>query len=315
MLPGDDVIGCEDQVQERGVVKVARAEPAHSDSARQAAGGCGVEEHHRDRGPRLAAVLLDHGPREGRRVVLEQMKEAGHQKTRKREAFGTSAAMSWAVMGMTGWPSGFQSGSTGSADCSMWNGIPSFWSEVRNLAMSSPSTSSSVSSSSRWTAGPVSTTVTAFSPATMPSAMRMASLARWDARGSSEMMISVGCPLVTRGPAALVQGDEAFRAVDQVGQHHEAAVGGLVGERQPTLLAAVGAHEQLEAAAGQGLQPRVLDGRHGVVDEVEVDVRAAIERRSREAERRFEVGVLRRGRHHETEFSFREVHSGVRVTS
>src|SRR3972149_4322219 len=116
-------------------------------------------------------------------------------------------------------------------------------------ALSSPSTRSSVSSSSRWTAPFVRTMATSFSPATMPSAMRMASLARWDRRGSSEMVTRTEWSPAPR----LIEGQEALGAVDDVGEHHEAAVGGALGERQPALLAAVGAYERLGPALGQFL--------------------------------------------------------------
>src|SRR5205807_2949947 len=115
----------------------------------------------------------------------------------------------------------------------------------RNLAMSSPSTRSSVSASSRWTAGPRSTKVTSFSPATTPTPIRMASNARCDDRGSQAITTRTGCGSGTG--VGSVEGDEAIGAVDQVGQHHQAAVGDAVGvaQRHPTLLAAVRAHEQL----------------------------------------------------------------------
>src|SRR6267143_1736884 len=96
----------------------------------------------------------------------------------------------------------------------------------RNFAMSSPSTRSSVSPSSRWTAGPASTNVTSFSPATMPTPMRMASKARPVARGSWVMRTRTGSSATT---TRSVERDEALGRVDQVGQHHEAAVGHAVG--------------------------------------------------------------------------------------
>src|SRR5262245_51492975 len=243
----------------------------------------------------------------------------------KREARDMRAVMTSVVMGTTGWPSVFQSGSVGRAERSMWNGTPSFRSDARYFAMSSPSTRSSVSSSSRWTAFPVSTMCTSFSPATTPSAMRIASFARWDARGSSEMMTRVGwrsatgCRLTSRGEtgagAALVQREEALGAVDEVGQHHEAAVGGLLGERLPALLTPVRAHEQLQSTLGQGLDSWILHGRDRVIDEVQVHARPTIERGAAEAQRGLEIGVIGSGRHHEAECSFRQIHHTPTVTS
>src|SRR5688500_12415055 len=140
--------------------------------------------------------------------------------------------------------------------------------------MSSPSTRSSVSSSIRWTAGPVSTSITSFSPATMPTPIRMASKARPDTRGSHEMRMKTGCSGSTGERS--VQRDEAIRAVDQVREHHEAAVRHGVGlaERHVALLAAVGAHEELGAAPGEPLDPRVIERAHAVVDQVEIEIGA-----------------------------------------
>ena len=64
------------------------------------------------------------------------------------------------------------------------------------------------------------------SPATTPSAIRMASFARWETRGSSEIRTRTGCRAAT-----LVEREEAVGGVDDVRQHDEAAVGGLVGQR------------------------------------------------------------------------------------
>src|SRR5262249_8132242 len=154
------------------------------------------------------------------------------------------------------------------------------------FAMSSPSTRSSVSSSRRWTAGPLSTTWTGFSPATTPRAMRMASLARCETRGSSEMITRTGC----RSAMPSVEREEAVGPVDHIGEHDEAAVGCRVGEGQATLLAAVGAHEESCSALAQGEDAAVVDGGHPVVDEVEIHVVATVERRRGEPQRRREVG-------------------------
>src|SRR5438105_803088 len=118
------------------------------------------------------------------------------------------------VWGAAGCRPAFQDDPAGAAPCSTWKGTPSFLSAARNLAMSSPSTRSSVSSSRRWTAGPVSTMSRGVSPATTPSAMRMASFARWETRGSSEIRTRTGCRAAT-----LVEREEAVGGVDDVGEH------------------------------------------------------------------------------------------------
>src|SRR5688572_15562376 len=240
MLPADHVVRLEDQVEEPGMVE-ALAQAQETRARRQDRGGALVQHDHGDGG--IRGGLSDHGGRQRGRVGLEEVEVACHQKTRYRLARAASAATPSASMGATGWPSAFQSGSGGAAPVSTWKTMPSFFSAERNLAMSSPSTRSSVSVSSRWAAGPLSTTATSFSPATTPSAMRMASLARWDTRGSSEISTSTGRPSGTRS----VQRDEAIGADDDVGEHDQAAVGGALREREPALLAAEGAHEEARA--------------------------------------------------------------------
>src|SRR5215510_1386085 len=255
------MIALEDQIQQGVVVEIG-AEALHRGAGRRGY-LCPVQQHDRHPGARLARVFLDHGAREGRGVGLHEMKEARHQNTRNRFALAASAAMPPGVMGTTVCPSAFQDASAGEAPLSTWNGTPSFLSAARNLAMSSPSTRSSVSSSSRWTAGPVSTTSRGVSPATMPSAMRMASFARCETRGSSEITTRTGCRAAT-----LVEREEAIGRVDDIGQHDEAAVGRLVGQRQAALLAAVGADEELRASVGQRGHARILHGADAVVDQV-----------------------------------------------
>src|SRR6266581_3409168 len=298
------MIAFEDQIQQGVVVEIG------AEALDRGAGRRGylrpVQQHDRHPGARLARVFLDHGAREGRRVGLHEMKEARHQNTRNRFALATSAAMPSGVMGSTVCPSAFQDASAGAASFSTWKETPSFLSAARNLAMSSPSTRSSVSSSRRWTAGPVSTMSRGVSPATMPSAMRMASFARWETRGSSEMRTRTGCRAAT-----LVERDEAIGGVDDVGQHHEAAVGGLVGQRLAALLAPVGADEQLGAPIGQGLHARIFHAGHAVVDQVEIHLGAALERRATEADGGVEVGMPRRRRNHETELTLRQLHDGA----
>jgi hypothetical protein len=57
-----------------------------------------------------------------------------------------------------------------------------------------------------------------------------------------------------------VQREEAIGAVDHVGEHNQATVGGEIGQRPPTLLAAVGAHEQPRPALAERLDTPILDG-------------------------------------------------------
>src|SRR5713101_57158 len=234
------MITFEDQIQQGVVVEIG------AEALDRGAGRRGylrpVQQHDRHPGARLARVFLDHGLREGRGVGLHEMKEARHQNTRNRFALATSAAMPSGVMGSTVCPSAFQDASAGEAPFSTWNGTPSFLSAARNLAMSSPSTRSSVSSSRRWTAGPARTMSTGVSPETMPSAMRMASFARWEARGSSEIRTRTGCLSAT-----LIEREESIGGVDDVRQYDEAAVGCLVREGLAPLLASVRADEELRA--------------------------------------------------------------------
>src|SRR5438034_20380 len=167
------MIACEDQVQQGAVVETGAK--ALDLGAGGGAGGqeCAgpVQEHDRHACAGQAYLLLDHGAGERRRVGLDEMEKAGHQNTRYRWALATSAAIPSGVMGATGCPSAFQDASAGAASFSTWKETPSFLSAARNLAMSSPSTRSSVSSSRRWTAGPVSTMSRGVSPAAMPSAV------------------------------------------------------------------------------------------------------------------------------------------------
>src|SRR5262245_6101292 len=301
------MIGREHEIEQPRVVE-AVAEAQDARARRHRRGRPAVEQHHRDLGAGVGA--RNHRDGQRARVPWDEVEVTSHQKTRYRWARRASSATAPASTGTIGWPSTFHSASLGIVP-TMWNGTLSFRRAARNFAMSSPSTRSSVSSSSRWTAGPVSTTITSFSPATTPRAMRIASLARWDARGSSEMTTSTGRPSAT----ASVQGDEAVGAADHVGEHHEAAVGGAVRQGKTPLLAAVGAHEEAGAALRESLHARVLHGGHAVVDEVEVHLRAAIERGVPEPERGSEVGVLGRGRDHEAELFPRGIHGIESVAS
>src|SRR2546430_13283733 len=222
-------------------------------------------------------------------------------------------------------PTGAPTASDGIASFSTWKGRPSAFRFARNLAMSSPPTTSSVSAWSRSTAGPVSTKVTSFSPATTPSPIRMASLARCERRGSTEIRTTTGAgsgadpaPLDTPAPPdTSVERDEAVGAVDQVGEHDQTAVRQAVrvAQRDPALLAAVRAHEQPGAALGQGADPRVVERAHALVDEVDVHVGAAVERRLREPDGGLEVRVLEpRGQKH-AEFFLPESHPAPSVAS
>src|SRR5256886_5671904 len=193
----------------------------------------------------------------------------------------------------------------------LFRSMPSALRLPRNFAMSSPSTSSSVSASSRWTPGPRSTNVTSFSPETTPSPMRIASLARCEARGSSPISTSTGWLSYTGS----VERDEAIGAVDQVGEHDQAAVREAVriAQRDPALLAAVRAHEQLRAALGQGPDARIVERADALVDEIEVYGGAPVECRLGQPDRGLEVSMLEaRGQEH-AKFFLREIHRGSSV--
>src|SRR5438552_12412885 len=180
-LPGDDLIGLEDGLEELLPRELVGHAP-RADAGGRGDGAAGQQ----DEGDGVAGRLLLGDDLERQRGVgaLEQMEHAGHQKTMKRRPRRMSAAISARATRTTGWPPSFQSGSVGIASASTWNGMPSRLRLSRNLAMSSPSTRSSVSASSRWTAGPRSTKVTSFSPATTPTPIRIASNARCEDRGS-----------------------------------------------------------------------------------------------------------------------------------
>src|SRR2546425_3536879 len=273
-LPGDDVVRREDQIEKLGVGEIgAHATGPHG--RRQLEGRAALEEDRRD----LIAgadVLVDHRPREAGVWALEQMEHAGHQNTRTRRPRPTSPAISSRVTGTTRWCSAFQVGSVGTPPASMWKGTPSALRFARNRAMSSPSTSSSVSSARSSTAGPRSTKTTSFSPATIPRPMRIASFARCEARGSSEIRTTTGRLSATGS----VERDESVRAVDEVRQHDQTAVRDDIGvaQRDAALLAAVGADEQLRAARRQRVNSRIVQRADAGVDEVEVQLDAAGER-------------------------------------
>src|SRR5262249_33354867 len=153
-------MGGEDQVEEIVIVEITRREPADGDAAGQGGRRGPVEQHDEDAGALLSRVGLDDGCCERCRIGFEQVERGGHQNAMIRDAVVKSCAMPGASIGTIGWRSAFHPGSAGWDDASTWNGMPSFLSEARILRMSSPSTRSSVSSSSRWTAGPESTTTT-----------------------------------------------------------------------------------------------------------------------------------------------------------
>src|SRR2546425_11328951 len=110
------MIAFEDQIQQGVVVEIG-AEALDRGAARQG-NFRAIEEHDRHLGAGLTHVVLDHGTREGRRVGLDEMKEAGHQNTRNRSALATSAAIPSGVMGSTVWPSAFHDWTAGAAPSS-----------------------------------------------------------------------------------------------------------------------------------------------------------------------------------------------------
>src|SRR5947207_6110375 len=322
-LPGQDLVGLEDEVEELGIREIA-ADATQRHAGRQRGRGAAGQEGDGDAVAGID-VLLDHRTREGGVGALDQVQDRGHQNARKRRPCRTSSAIRSRVIGTTSWRSAFQSVSDGIASASTWKGMPSALRFARNLAISSPSTSSSVSASSRCTPGPVSTKVTSFSPATTPSPMRMASFARCERRGSAEIRTTTGAvsgtdpasPDTPAPPDTSVERDEALGAVEQVGEHDQTTVGEAVGvaQRDPALLAAVRADEHLRAALGQGTNAWIVERAHALVDEVEIHVGATVERRLRERDGSLEIGMLEpRGQEHAESF-LREVHRESSVAS
>src|SRR6185503_1615226 len=180
---------------------------------------------------------------------------------------------------------------------STWKGMSRRLRLARNRAMSSPSTRSSVSSSRRWTPAPRRTKLTSFSPATMPRPMRIASLARCVVRGSAAIRTSTGASAATWGRS--VQRDEAIGAVDEIGQHHEAAVADslVLGERDAALLAAIGAHEEPRAPRGERLHAWIVEEADALVDQVEVQICAGVQGGFRQADGVGVIAVLGAGGH------------------
>src|SRR5262249_16624383 len=164
-LPSDYLVGLEDALQECLPGEVG-GNAGDADALGQLE-VAGAREHHHTDLVSGGALLVDDGVREGV-GALHQVQHPGHQKTTTRRPGRSSSAIRARETGTIGWPLSFQSGSDGTASSSTWNGTPSRLRLSRNLAISSPSTRSSVSASSRWTAGPRSTNVTSFSPATTP---------------------------------------------------------------------------------------------------------------------------------------------------
>src|SRR5262249_37666372 len=270
--PGDDLVRREDLLEQR-VPRELFGYALNADSGGQRRKAGSVQE--RDADPVAGTErALDRRPREPGVAALVEVEHRSHQKTMKLRARRIKSAISSRLTGTTGCFSMFQSGPSGIADASTWKGTPICRRLARNLAMSSPSTSSSVSSSSKWTAPSVSTNVTSFSPATTPTPMRMASKARWNVRGSLAMSTRTG------EPDTSVQRDEAVGAVDEIGQHDEPAVRhvGGVFQGNAALLTTIRAGEELGAARGQRPQPTIGQGAHTVVDEIEVHVGTALER-------------------------------------
>src|SRR5205823_5786000 len=258
---------------------------------------------------------LDGGERERAVAALEHVEGARHQNAMTRRAARTRSAIFSRVTRTISCPSAFQSASSGTVPASTWNGTPSRLRLARNFATSSPSTRSSVSASSRCTAGPESTKVTSFSPATIPTPMRMASKARPVARGSWLMRTTTGSSATT---VRSVERDEALGGVDQVGEHHEAAVRHQVRmvEGDAALLTAVRAHEQLRAALGQRAHARVVERAHAVIDQIEVEVGAACECGLRQADGGVEIRrVLGAGGEQHAELFSGQIHRGRSVAS
>src|SRR5262245_52608609 len=292
LLPGDDLIRGEDALEQGFVGKIV-GNALEFDSGREGnrRGARQADDGHLVTGGVLAG---DHVQHQLGIVPLQQVQDARHEKTRKRRPCRMSSATSACETLTIGCPASFQSGSAGTAPASTWKGMPSRLRFSRKRAMSSPSTRSSVSASSRWTAGPRNTNVTVFSPATTPTPMRMASKARCEVRGSHAITTRTGWSSSAIRTGGSVQRDETIRAVDQVGQHHQAAVGDPVGvaQGQAALLTAVRAHEELGAAIGQRADARIVERAHAIVDQVEVQLRAAGQGRVRESDRRLEVAVV-----------------------
>src|SRR5262245_56039799 len=314
LLPGDDLVGGEDLL-EQGLVGEIVGEALEFHAGREGDRGSAGQADDRDlvTGGALAGDPLQH---QLGVAALQQVQDAGHEKTRKRRPCRMSSAISVGETFTTGWPASFQSGSVGTASASTWKGMPRRLRFSRKRAMSSPSTRSSVSASSRWTAGPRRTNVTVFSPATTPTPMRMASKARCDVRGSHAITTRTGWSSSAIRTGGSVQRNEAIGAVDQVGQHHQAAVGDPVGvaQGQATLLTAVRAHEDLGAAVGQRADARIVERAHAVVDQVEVQLGAARQRRVGESDRGLEITMFGAGGEQQPELLLGEIHRPPSVT-
>ena len=140
----------------------------------------------------------------------------------------------------------------------------------------------------------------------------MASLARWDSRGSTEIKTRTGSAFDTSGVRS-VQRDEAIGAVDDVGQHDEAAVRQLLGvaERDTAFLEAERSDEQLGAAIGEGGDAWVVERAHAVVDQVEIDIAAAGERGFGQTDRGLQIGgTVGPGGEQKSQLFSGEVHRG-----
>src|SRR4029450_4482654 len=300
-LPGDYLISGEDAI-EQGVVREIARDLQDRDTTGRRDGGRAwqADQRHVVAG---AALLVEDARQQLDVVALEQVEDAGHEKTRKRRPCRTRLAICSREISITGCLASFQSASAGTALRSTWNGMPSRLRFSRNRAMSSPSTRSSVSASSRWTAGPRSTNVTAFSPATTPTPMRMASNARCETRGSHAITTRTGWSSAIQAGRS-VQRDEAIGAVDQVRQHHETAVGDpvAIAQRQPALLAAVRAPQDPGAAIGQAPDARIVERPDAVVDQIEIQLRAPRERCIGQSEGGLEIAMLGTGREQQREF-------------
>src|SRR5262245_52077596 len=314
-LPGDDSVGVEDALEQGFVGEiVGNALEFHAGRENDGRSAGQANDAHFVAGGLLAG---DHVQYQLGVLALQQMQDARHEKTRKRRPCRMSAAISAGDTLTTGWPASFQSGSVGTAVASTWKGMPSRLRFSRKRAMSSPSIRSSVSASSRWTAGPRSTNVTVFSPATTPTPIRIASKARCDVRGSHAITTRTGWSSSAIRTGGSVQRDEAIGPVDQVRQHHETAVGDPIGvaQRQAALLTAVRAHEELRAAVGQRADARIVERAHAVIDQVEIQLGAAGQSRVGESDRRFQIAMLGASGEQQPELLLGEIHRPPSVTS
>src|SRR3989442_2196059 len=117
LLPGDDLVGGEDLLEELLVGDVV-GDAVNTDARGQRRSGGAVEERH---GDLVAGLdLAGDGRQRHRRVVsLEQVQDGGgHQKTMERRACPTSSRVWSRVATPPGWPAAFHARSFGDAGSS-----------------------------------------------------------------------------------------------------------------------------------------------------------------------------------------------------